>query len=329
MKEDIVDFVIIWVDGNDEEWQKEKAKYSPDKNTDYRNIRYRDWDNLQYWFRGVEKFAPWVNKIHFVTCGHLPKWLNVNHPKLNIVKHSDFIPEKYLPTFSSHTIELNLHRIDGLADKFVFFNDDMFIVNYIKKEHFFENGKPCDIAVFVPEMVEDETFSSILNNNMFLLNKNFKKNDVLKKNFFKFFTLRNGTDNLKTLLCIPWHKMLGFKETHHANAFLKETYEKVWNKEFKKLDETCKNRFRSPLDVNQYIFKYWQFCEGNFYPQKNIKKFYRIFDDLDGACNAIKTQKFKLICLNDSDKNGDFEDAKKAIIDSFEKILPDKSSFEI
>ena len=121
MKEDIVDFVIIWVDGNDEQWQKEKAKDSPDKNTDYRNIRYRDWDNLQYWFRGVEKFTPWVNKVHFVTCGHLPKWLNTNNPKLNIVKHSDFIPEKYLPTFSANPIELNIHRIKDLSEKFVFF----------------------------------------------------------------------------------------------------------------------------------------------------------------------------------------------------------------
>lgn len=38
---------------------------------DIREERYRDWDNLQYWFRGVEKFAPWVRKIHFVTWGHL------------------------------------------------------------------------------------------------------------------------------------------------------------------------------------------------------------------------------------------------------------------
>ena len=62
--------------------------------SDDRDIRYRDWDNLQFWFRGVEKFAPWVNKIHFVTYGHLPKWLNVNNKKLNIVNHKDFMPER-------------------------------------------------------------------------------------------------------------------------------------------------------------------------------------------------------------------------------------------
>ena len=62
-----IDFIMIWVDGNDPEWQKEKRKYQPGNTADDREIRYRDWDNLQYWFRAVEKFAPWVNQIHFVT----------------------------------------------------------------------------------------------------------------------------------------------------------------------------------------------------------------------------------------------------------------------
>ena len=62
-----IDFVIIWVDGNDKEWRAEKDKYD-DKpiSTSNSEVRFRDWDNLQYWFRGVEKFAPWVRKIHFL-----------------------------------------------------------------------------------------------------------------------------------------------------------------------------------------------------------------------------------------------------------------------
>lgn len=42
------------------------------KNIDNRVIRYRDWENLKYWFRGVETFAPWVNKVYFITYGHIP-----------------------------------------------------------------------------------------------------------------------------------------------------------------------------------------------------------------------------------------------------------------
>ncbi len=65
-----IDFVIAWVDGSDPEWQKERDKYRGAAGESAENL-YRDWDNVPYWFRGVEKFAPWVNKIHFVTCGHL------------------------------------------------------------------------------------------------------------------------------------------------------------------------------------------------------------------------------------------------------------------
>ncbi|MBR6159158.1 MAG: Stealth CR1 domain-containing protein, partial [Lachnospiraceae bacterium] len=123
-----IDFVITWVDGNDPEWRKEKEKYSGKTTGDDREKRYRDWELLRYWFRGVENCAPWVNKIHFVTCGHLPDWLDTGHPKLNIVNHKDYIPEQYLPTFSCRPIELNLHRIPGLSDDFVYFNDDMFLL---------------------------------------------------------------------------------------------------------------------------------------------------------------------------------------------------------
>ena len=64
-----IDFVMIWVDNNDPEWQKSYNQYKPNNNKkeDASIVRYRDWDNLKYWFRGVEKFAPWVNKIHFIT----------------------------------------------------------------------------------------------------------------------------------------------------------------------------------------------------------------------------------------------------------------------
>src|SRR5690625_416422 len=151
-----IDFVICWVNGNDENWLREKEKYMPYFKNDDSHIRYRDWDNLQYWFRGVEQFAPWVNKIHFVTWGHLPEWLNVEHPKLNIVRHEDYIPHKYLPTFSARPIEINLHRIKKLEEQFVFFNDDMFIIKPTKATDFFKHGKPRDVLSFDIGNLNDE-----------------------------------------------------------------------------------------------------------------------------------------------------------------------------
>ena len=113
-----IDAVITWVDGNDPVWLSEKEKYLPKRDT-YKsgtsNMRFRDWENLQYIFRGIELYMPWIDTVHFITCGHLPEWLNTEAEKLHIVKHSDFIPEAYLPTFNSDAIELNMHRIPGLS----------------------------------------------------------------------------------------------------------------------------------------------------------------------------------------------------------------------
>ena len=123
-----IDIVLLWVDGNDPLWREEKNKYSPVKE-DYSSAdnRFRDWDNLQFLFRGIEKFAPWARYVYFITWGHTPKWLNTGHPKIKVVNHRDYIPERFLPTFNSNTIELNLHRIEELSDQFVLFNDDMFL----------------------------------------------------------------------------------------------------------------------------------------------------------------------------------------------------------
>ena len=180
--EDKIDFVIIWVDGNDPKWQEEKRKYEKkDILTDNRNIRYRDWDNLKYWFRAVEKFAPWVNKVHFVTCGQKPIWLNTDNPKLNLVNHRDYIDEKYLPTFNSNSIEINIHRIKKLSEKFVYFNDDMFITQNVKPELFFYKGKPCDVAVLNAHISYRDIKNHAEVAEMDIINDYFHKNDVIKK----------------------------------------------------------------------------------------------------------------------------------------------------
>ena len=49
-----VDVVCTWVDGN----------------------------QLRYSLRSVHLFAPWVRRIHLVTAGQVPEWLNADHPML-------------------------------------------------------------------------------------------------------------------------------------------------------------------------------------------------------------------------------------------------------
>ncbi|WP_407254668.1 Stealth CR1 domain-containing protein [Escherichia coli] len=120
-----VDIVIPWVDSNDPDWQKEYYKNKPAcSDTHSATSRFRDWDLMRYWFRGIEENMPWVRTIYFITCGHIPEWLNIKNKKLKVVNHSDYIPSEYLPLFSSHVIEIFLHKIEGLSERFIYFNDD-------------------------------------------------------------------------------------------------------------------------------------------------------------------------------------------------------------
>ncbi len=136
MQEEI-DFVILWVDGSDADWLKERQKYDETIDADKAINRYRDWNTLKYWFRGVEKFAPWVHKIYLVTWGYIPKFLDIENEKIEIINHEDICDKKYLPLFNSSAIELNINKIKGLSNKFVYFNDDMFIIKKTKPSDFF------------------------------------------------------------------------------------------------------------------------------------------------------------------------------------------------
>lgn len=333
--ENKIDFVILWVDGNDQKWQKEKAKYSLDSNRNDVNgeVRYRDWDNLKYWFRGVEKYAPWVNKIYFITWGHLPAWLNINNPKLKIINHKDYMPKEYLPVFSSNPIELNIHRVKDLSEHFVLFNDDVFLINDVKKEDFFKNGIPVDNynEVNWDSSREDPVFSSIVKNNYKVLNSHYEKRKVLFSHFFKFFNpkygLKRNLQTIKTSITKP--TFVGINNNHISQPFLKSYFEKVWQQEYDVLNETSLHKFRSDTDVSQWLIRYFQLMDGKFIPRDfNLGKFFIVGDDNRELVNTIKQQKYKIVCINDSNKNINFEKCKAEINKAFDTMLPNKSSFE-
>jgi len=331
-----IDIVIIWVNGSDPEWLAEKKKYSPGINTDDSISRYRDWDNLQYIFRGIEEFVPWVNNIFLITWGHLPKWLNINAPKLKIVKHKDYIPEEYLPTFCSRVIELNFHRIKELSEHFVYINDDMFFLKRTRPTDFFNNGKPCDCAVLTAHSyTEDRYFIFSDIRACGIINKYFKIKDVIRKNYRGWFNLKYGKMLFRSWVLSGFPRFTGIWQQHIATSLCKSTMVELWEKEGQKLHETCMDKFRSMTGFNQWIFKDWQIASGNFYPRsvKFGKSFPTIGPNyLKNITDYIENQKGTMICIHDSDpeiSEDDFNKARNTIINSFSKILPRKSKYEI
>ncbi|MCQ2107898.1 MAG: Stealth CR1 domain-containing protein [Fibrobacter sp.] len=326
-----IDFVILWVDGSDKKWQEEKSHFIPGYDADGSAMRYRSWDNLHYWFRGVEKFAPWVRKIHLVTPGHYPSWLNKEHPKLNCVDQNSFLDPKNIPVFNSNAVEINLHRLEGLSEKFVLFCDDMFIINNVKETDFFKDGLPCDQAVmnsFIPLGL----FSYIDFNNMVAINRNFKSKKVVKENFGKWFNPKYGAQNFNNLIFYWWNGFSRFIYPHLPVSYLKSSFKEVWEKETELLSHTSAARFRSKEDNSHLLFRYWQFMKGEFCPAPVLGKKYDLYSNPrsnDKIYDAIRNQKHSMICINEFDRDIDFDLEKERTLKAFDKILPEKSSFEL
>jgi hypothetical protein len=328
-----IDFVVTWVDMDDPNWKADFAKYS-DKIDNTKNevseARFRDHGFLKYWFRGVEKFAPWVRKVHFVTCDQKPGWLNASHPKLQLVNHTDYIPEKFLPVFNSSLIEIYLHKIPDLADQFVYFNDDFFIINHLPKERFFRDGLPNDIAAFRYNSGLG-LWAKCLKNNIRVINERFNKREVLKRDHDKWFHPSYGKKSRFTRLLKPYGKFVTLITPHNAQPYLKSTFEEVWEYAGDHLTAVSENRFRSPDDYTQELFRTWQICRSHFNPYNTYQdtKMFPLLLRSKQAIKALYNQSYKLVCLNDNQHIRDYERVMTEIEQAFETILPEKSTFEL
>ena len=269
MAQDAIDFVLPWVDGNDPKWLAEMKKWkqlssgmiSSDEEANT-IVRYRsDNELLRYWFRAVEKFAPWVNKVFFVTCGQKPDWLNENHPKLVLVNHDEFIPTEYLPSFNSNVIELNLHRIPALSERFVLFNDDIFLLKPIYPEYFFNNNYPvlpCDMKIY--RFYGYNQWSRVCMNDYGVIAEHFDIKESIWRNRQKWFSisklgLSQAMANIVRYRVNKTFFISGFE--HIANPHLKSTLKEVWFERHDVMDATSKACFRSDNQVNQWLLTAW------------------------------------------------------------------------
>lgn len=330
-----IDFVVTWVDSNDIEWQKSKTKAlnmidGTNEKFDYEKNRYRDIECFKYWFRCVEKNAPWVRKIFVVTNGQKPVWLNTDNEKIVLIKHSDYISQEYLPTFNSNAIESQIHLIPDLSEQFVYFNDDMFLINKVNPSDFFRNGLPCDSMSFHPiePIAEDKRFYLKVCNDLEIINSNFDFTNFKKNNLSKIFSHKQGKHVIMTVLLSRLNSFRGFYNYHVPVPYLKKTFDEVWNIAGDRLRKTMSFRFRNNSEsINHWVFQYWQFATGHFYQRKSNFSKYITMDD-ERVPKIILSKKYKAICINDVCLDERFESSKKKIIDAFEKKYPNKSKFE-
>ena len=330
-----IDIVVLWVDGNDPAWILEKNMYSPAVIDDSNSVnRFRDWGLMRYWFRAIDTFLPWVRTIHFVTWGHLPSFLNLSHPKLHIVRHKDYIPAKWLPTFSANPLEMNMHRIPGLSEHFIYFNDDMFVLRPMKKIDFFKNGFPCTQATEIPLgfIGRTQVWNIVAANDLGLINEHFEKKSIRSKNIHKYFNLKyRWYDNLRTSILgvlFP-DSFVGFKNFHCPAVFCKSTFEEIWDAYQDVLEATSSHKFRDREDVNQWLAVWWQVASGRFHPRRiNNRVYTSVEDHTKDVCDDIIHQKYEMICIEDNLNDDKFNLVSEKLINAFNILLPRKCSFE-
>lgn len=302
-----VDFVLPYVNCNEKIWQKsyidERKKLN--LSTEIDSARFREWDNLRFVFRGIEKNLPFINKIYLIVSNieQVPSYIDQN--KVKIVLHKDIIPKEFLPTFNSCTIEMFLNRIKGLSDYFIYSNDDIFLLKEFKESDFFdENGYP-----------KIRTRFSSGNNTI------FKKVQFLEQK--KVAEIFNKKVNISN-----WMKV-----DHNLSPLTKESLQDINIILSKDVYNSC-TKFRDKKNYNQYIYTYYSYFSGK-YSDSNRK--YKYFDFsknqkevLSDIVDTIVNKKTQSICINDSANlyDEEFEEIKNQINKAFLKIFPTVSKYE-
>lgn len=241
-----IDIVYLWVDGSDDKWNKkrrQKAKLLehilPEANDD---TRFMDNDELRFSLRSIDMFAPWVNNIFIVTDDQIPHWLNVDHPKINIIDHKDiFTDTSCLPTFSARGIESQIHHIEGLSEHFIYFNDDMFLGNHCTPDHFFtKKGSP---RVFVSEIIPIPNRTSF---------------DISKRPPKKRNSHQHAIVNTRKLIRAKYNKSVHYNVRHGVKPLLKSVLSDLENTFVSELSKTSRNSFRTNDDILLFnLFAYY------------------------------------------------------------------------
>lgn len=307
-----IDLVYLWCDGSDKKWL-DKKRDTLEKltgqtiNKDATNeCRFIQSDELKYSLRSIEKYAPWVNKIFIVTDNQTPKWLNLKHPKIQIIDHKDIMPNDALPCFNSTAIESCLPYIEGLSEHFLFANDDMLIWNTVDKDFFYDScGKPiCRVR----QKIQNKRYKHLYG---YTVHKAYN----MVKNKYKF----KGA----------------FFPHHNIDAYRKSYFIDCINEFKEEFDKTTYQQFREFESVQRSIITYYMLAK-NLGEIKHIEKpwYNPFFKEESGyvKCLRKKLKKlnnsdYKLLCINDGNKTTDAD--REYMQELLIKKFPEKSNFEL
>ena len=291
-----MDIVITYVDGNDPCWQKDYQQYT---DVPVLEKRFRDWGTLKYLLRGIQANMPFIRNVYLVVShpSQVPQW--VDQENLKIVLHQDIIPQEYLPTFNSTTIEMFLHRIKGLDEEFIYFNDDIFPVRPCVEEDFFRDGK----AVVG-------------------MSKHILATAMYKKH------VRRSDRMAREALGLP-PKMVFLRVQHACIPVLKSQCVEVSELQQDAVLASL-SRVRNDGNINMTFFLSYMYNKSLVINQRQSCKHLSLAAVTKGRLEASILQPSRsMLCINDVKLSEEkFKAYKELILRSFEKRFPEKSRFE-
>lgn len=307
-----IDMVFSWVDGSDVEFLRERARrmqtYVVGEGDDS-EARYRQIDELKYALRSVHLFAPWVRRIFICTDSRPPAWL-AKHPKVTVVRAEEmFADPSLLPTYNSHAIESQLHRIPGIAEHFLYSNDDMFFGRPLSPDLFFSPGG-------ITKFVEAGTRIGL------------GESDPSRSGF------ENAARVNRRLLHDRYGKVTT-RHLEHCAAPLRKSVMAELEREFpEEFRRTAASRFRSATDISvtNSLYHYYALLTGRAVVQTDAKVKY-IETTLQRALPAmkrlLKRRDMDMFCLNDgSFPEISVEERTEAVIDFLERYFPFAAPWE-
>ena len=306
-----IDFVYLWVDGNDPKWIAKRNACIGEPSKDEKNCkgRYESNDELKYSLRSLEKYAPWIRKIFIVTDNQVPEWLDTTHPKIQIVDHTEILPAECLPCFNSVIIEHHLHKIPGLSEHFLYGNDDMYFNKPVAPDTF-----------FAKDLLPIIRFNRRPLRRWYLLFKTKVEGKQLS-NYLQ--TIHNAA----LLVEKKYGTYYSGKTHHNIDAYLKSNYEHTRQVFDKEISATLTNHVRSMNDIQRNIYSYVPLAEKRAHMQYVTQRTSFRFH-IDNRKLYRKFEKYNpmLFCMNDSQFAND--DDRKCAIAFLGKLFPEKSQFE-
>ncbi|MGO4784505.1 stealth family protein [Cryobacterium sp. W22_MBD10_FK3] len=301
-----IDLVFSWVDGSSADFQKARAarmtSYVVGEGDDS-EARFRQIDELKYALRSVYMFAPWVRRIFIATDSPAPEWL-VDHPRVTIMNSEDFFPDTSgLPTHNSHAVESQLHHIPGLAEHFLYSNDDMFFGRPIGPELFFSPGG-------ITKFIEAPTRIGL------------GENDPTRSGF------ENAARVNRALLRERFGKVTT-RHLEHTAAPLRKSVMQEMEAEFPEdFTRTMKSRFRSATDISvtNSLYHYYALATGRAVEQTQARSLYvetTLKLALRQMNKLLKRRDQDMFCLNDGSFPEISDEVRtEAVTDFLERYFP-------